>query len=586
MWGEGMSEYVRLSSRIEEMRNHYAVVVVGSGYGGGIAASRLARAGQRVCVLERGKERQPGEFPRTEHQVKEELQVDAEGRHIDCHNGLFDMRFYDDINVLVGCGLGGTSLINANVSIRADPRVLADSRWPAALRADRAGLDDGYRRATEMLVPRTVPEAITPDKTRAMAKSAQALGAPFARAEINVNFEQLPDDKNQFGVKQPKCSQCGDCVTGCNTGAKNTTLMNYLPDAAQHGAEIFTEIEVRRVARRDGGGYTVHFRVVDDEARARGSREASVSADLVVLAAGTLGSTEILLRSQRAGLPTSAQIGRGFTGNGDVLGFGYNCDDPINGVGYGRHDVKLDDQGNAIDGVGPCITSVIDLRNTADVNDGMIIEDGSLPGAFACLLPAPLAVADDAIGVPPERSVMTRIRKQLRALVSVVAPRSGAMHRTQTYLVMSHEQSPGAIELDPVHDRVRVVWKGVGDQPVFERVDQRLTETAHALGGSFTRNPMWTKAFHHRLITVHPLGGCAMADSADDGVVNHKGQVFSAATGGEVHDGLYVADGSVIPRSLGCNPLLTISAIAERACALIAADRGWTIDYSVRSLRT
>src|SRR5947199_3592829 len=86
-----------------------------------------------------------------------------------------------------------------------------------------------------------------------------------------------------------------------------------------------------------------------------------------------------------------------------------------------------------------------------------------------------------------------------------------------------------------------------------------------------------------QLITVHPLGGCGMADDASAGVVNHKGQVFSAATGSAAYRGLYVSDGSVVPRSLGVNPLLTISALAERCCELIAADRGWTIDYDLPS---
>src|SRR5260221_1580742 len=106
-----MPQYTRLSSPIEDIQDHYTVVVVGSGYGGGIAASRLSRAGQRVCLLERGKERQPGEFPETEIEALEEMQVDVPEKHVELTNGLYDMRFNKDINVLVGCGLGGTSLI-------------------------------------------------------------------------------------------------------------------------------------------------------------------------------------------------------------------------------------------------------------------------------------------------------------------------------------------------------------------------------------------------------------------------------------------------------------------------------------------
>lgn len=579
-----MSKYVRLSSPIEDIQDHYAVVVVGSGYGGGIAASRLARAGQRVCLLERGKERQPGEFPTTLEEVLPEVQVDAAGKHIDLHNGLYDMRFFDDINVLVGCGLGGTSLINANVSIRADPRVFDDARWPAALREDRAGLDAGYQRAIAMLKPRTVPDEITPAKLAAMHKSAEAMGARFARTEINVTFDCLPDGVNDVGVPQPPCSQCGDCVTGCNIGAKNTTLMNYLPDAVNHGAEIYTEVEVRRVSHRPDGKYVVHFRILGAQRAALDPPDGSVSADIVILSAGTLGSTEILLRSRDAGLPVSERIGHGFTGNGDVLGFGYNCDDRIHAIGLGDREAERDKRGAPVDGVGPCITSVIDLRDTEDVDRGMIIEEGALPGPIAHALPGPLAVTDAALGVHRERGFADAVRKKWRKLVSFVAgPYHGAMQRTQTYLVMGHEHSTGQMELDRTHDRVTLHWDGIGDEPVFEKINQRLVEATQALGGSFVRNPLWTEAFRHHLVTVHPLGGCVMAETADRGVVNHKGQVFSGAAGSAVYDGLYVSDGSVIPRSLGCNPLLTISALTERACTLIAAERGWTIDYTLPS---
>jgi cholesterol oxidase len=578
-----MPKYTRLSTPIEDIQDHYSVVVVGSGYGGGIAASRLARAGQAVCLLERGKERQPGEFPETEIEAAETMQADTPEGHIGPRSGLYDMRFNDDINVFVGCGLGGTSLVNANVAMRADPRVFDDLRWPAAVRADLSTrIDEGYRRAEEMLRPAPVAPEVKLAKLSALEQAAAGMKAPMWRTRINVTMNELPGGVNPVGVEQPACNLCGDCVTGCNHGSKNTTLMTYLPDAVNHGAEIFTEVDVRRVSRAGDGKYNVYYRILDARRESFDAPEEVVTADVVVLSAGTLGSTEILLRSRAAGLEASARIGDRFTGNGDVLGFAYNCDRRINGIGYGHRKPKLGKDGAIEDGVGPCITGVIDLRDTPDVDDGMIIEEGSLPGSIAAFLPKAMSIAADLGGIDTDQGVADKLREKARQVDSFLGGSyHGAMQNTQTYLVMTHEKSSGRMRL--VDDRLRVSWPGVGDEPIFEAVSQRLEAATKALGGTYVRNPMWTKFFKHHLVTVHPLGGCVMGETADTGVVNHKGQVFSGANGTAAYDGLYVSDGAVVPRPLGCNPLLTISALAERSCALIAADRGWTIDYRLPS---
>ena len=144
----------RLSSLIENLKPHYSVVIVGSGDGGAIAASRLARAGQQVCVLERGMELQPGEYPNTLPEVLAQTQVDTPGAFLGSRTGLYDIRVNDDINVFCGCGLGGTSLVNANVCLPAEPRVFDDPCWPAEFRADVAGrLETGYQLARQMLGP-------------------------------------------------------------------------------------------------------------------------------------------------------------------------------------------------------------------------------------------------------------------------------------------------------------------------------------------------------------------------------------------------------------------------------------------------
>ena len=125
----------RLASPIETLKEHYAVVVIGSGYGAAIAASRLARAGKQVCVLERGREFQPGEYPNRSPQALAEMQSHTpDCPQIGSRTGLYDFHIHPDINVFVGCGLGGTSLVNANVALRAEPRVFDDPRWPRELR--------------------------------------------------------------------------------------------------------------------------------------------------------------------------------------------------------------------------------------------------------------------------------------------------------------------------------------------------------------------------------------------------------------------------------------------------------------------
>src|SRR5271165_4662625 len=123
---------VRLSSPLQQIKQQYEIVVVGSGYGGGVAASRLARAGRSVCVLERGKELQPTEYPNSSLKLVKETQLDTPQRHIGSSTGLFDLHLNPDISVFQACGLGGTSLINGGVSLRTLPRVLAHEQWPEA----------------------------------------------------------------------------------------------------------------------------------------------------------------------------------------------------------------------------------------------------------------------------------------------------------------------------------------------------------------------------------------------------------------------------------------------------------------------
>src|ERR1700675_4587605 len=233
----------RLSRPIHEMRAHYKVVVVGSGYGGAITACRVAEAGHDVCLLERGREMHPGKYPNRLGSALRHTQARIGGRRVGDPRALFDFHLDGDMNVLVGCGLGGTSLINANVAADPDERVFQKHhRWPSELRQPGA-LRDYYELARRMLEPQRI--ATLPRKSRALAAAARIPdGGPDIRAHLTVTFE---DGYSTGGIEQKACTGCGDCITGCNVSAKNTVLMNYLPRAEQHGAEIFTEVEVRTV---------------------------------------------------------------------------------------------------------------------------------------------------------------------------------------------------------------------------------------------------------------------------------------------------------------------------------------------------
>lgn len=566
------ARFPRLASPIDRIRDHYTVVVIGSGYGGGIAASRFARAGVDVCVLERGREFLPGEFPDTQLELARETQMLTPQGHVGSRTALVDIRYGSDMNVLIGCGLGGTSLINANVALEAEDAVFADPVWPEELRADLGTrVAEGRERAREMLRPTPYPEHRQLLKLKRLEESAAATGGEFYRPPINVNFEA---GLSPGGVHQPACTDCGDCVAGCNVGAKNTTQMNYLPDAKAHGAEIFTQAEVRRIERQ-GSRWTVHFQPLETGRERFDAPTLFVTADVVVLAAGALGSTEILLRSKQAGLSVSDRLGERFTGNGDVLAFGYNCDVPVNGVGYGT----LHADGK--EPVGPTITGIIDLRQQPILDEGMVIEEGAIPSGLGKLMGAFYTAAATALGDDTDRGFRDEVGEGRRALESIVrGPYHGSVHNTQTFLVMTHDDGNGRIELTD-DGRVRVHWPGVGRQPIFQSVAGKLREATVPHGGTFLKNPLWSKFTKQDLITVHPLGGCGMGTDASTGVVDHAGRVFAGTEGTDVHDGLIVADGAVMPRPLGVNPLLTISALAERNVALLAEARGWTIDYTL-----
>jgi cholesterol oxidase len=544
----------RLARSLDTLQPHYDAVVVGSGYGGGVAAARLARAGKRVAVLERGREFVTGEFPRRFPELRDELQVTGRRTRLGRPTGLYDVRLGEDMHVLVGCGLGGGSLINAGVALRPDPRVFRDPVWPQEVVQD-ALLDEAYARAERWLRPARDPRAAGRAKYQALARSAPVLGeGRLVAAPVAVSFESTV---NPAGIAQPACTHCGDCCGGCNAGAKNTVAVTYLPDAARHGAEVFTLTKVCRVAKGADGRWQVVFERLDGPA-GPGPRELHVTADIVVLAAGTLGSTEILLRSRKAGLAVSDRLGRGFSANGDIIAFGYGGKTRVNAIGVG-HPPRIE----GLD-VGACVSGQLDIEDERDLARSLTIQEGVLPSALAPLLPVAFIPNGRLLGA-------------LQSLISGVY--KGPFANLQTFFAVSHDSAAGRLVLED--DRLALSWPGAQDEPVYQRLDQALGALVRAAGGAYVKNPLAGTMMGRQPATAHPLGGCGLGRDRDEGVVNHKGQVFdarAAAARADVHRGLYVMDGAVMPRSLGVNPLLTITALAERALMHLARDLGLSFD--------
>lgn len=526
----------------------YDIVVIGSGYGGAVMAARLA-PGRRLAVLERGKEWMPADF--TSGLADTLAQFRTASRPL----GLFDYRVGGTLDVLSGNGVGGTSLINASVVVSPDRDIFA--RWPQAIRdAYTSGAMDIYEaRVRSMLAADTVAETDALRKNwfhASTAKARKRQGATVAARALPlaVNLRRFNNTANAQGVAQAPCSHCGDCVTGCRTGAKNSLDVNYLPLARSAGAEIYARIDVDWVERLPDGRWRVHYLYRADGAAPVAGQ---LSAASVIIAAGSLGSTQILLRSRSRGLALSAALGTRFSTNGDLLGLGYNTRVQTNVMGFGSGAAPFGQRRT-----GPTITTAADYRApTVPVEQRFLIEDAAVPAALvdAMRLAMPLAA-----GATLDFAAGQRIARDLAGRRA-----DGALNHSMVYLGIGHDSATGRIELD-ASGAARVVWPGLMQEPFVARMRAEMARHAQEHGGRFADSPRTGAIFGGVMTTVHPLGGCPMADHAGEGVVNADGQVYNPAGAmGAVYPGLRVMDGAVAPTSLGANPLLTIAALAERA---------------------
>jgi cholesterol oxidase len=506
----------------------YDAIVVGSGFGGGIAACRLAEAGQRVAVLERGRRFAREDFPATPAQAPAALWHPTLNPH-----GLFDLRLMKDLSVVSAAGVGGGSLVYANVQLRAPADVFAHG-WPRAI--DRDVLDPYYDRTEAALLPMEVPEELP--KMRAFAAAGEHVGKHAQRLPLAVNFEA--DREHPFsGVPQERCQNLGRCDIGCPIHAKNTVDITYVARAEQAGAEVHPLHEVLRLdpPHSADGHWRVGFR--DLESGSKGE----VRAPVVVLAAGCLGSSRLLLKN-RSRLPSiSSALGSRFSGNGDALGAAF--------------DPSAQDVGSPRTDFGPSMTSRLDYTD----EHGFMLADGGLPSNFGGLLEIVRAVDDTVRGW---RGLLLRA-KHLAARLGLsdqsityrhLRPRvTRPIDDSLVFLMIGRAAADGQMRLTPLFKCFDIRWSRHGSDTLFAAMENVTNELAHGVGAKpFFALDTWPLSGY---ITVHPLGGCPMADDPKLGVVDDAGKVHG-------YEGLYVLDGSIVPVALGVNPSKTIAALAER----------------------
>lgn len=555
---------------------HYDVIVVGSGFGGSVMTYRLREAGLNVCLLERGRAYPPGSFPRSPYAFRRAFWDPSEGLY-----GMFNIWQFDHIGAVVSSGLGGGSLIYANVMIRKDPAWFVHEdldaggyeSWPVS----RADLDPHYDRAEKMLDAQPFPFEYAPydrtPRTVAFHAAARQLGWQPYTPNLAVTFRNhgeppVPGEPikeahpNLHDRTRTTCRLCGECDIGCNFGAKNTLDYNYLSEANRLGAEIHTLTEVRRFAPKEGGGWTVDYVRHDPEREGRrmdtGRLETqTISANRLVLSAGTLGSTYLMYRN----LPRLPRLlGSRFSGNGDLLSLVRKPTAMVDG----RRVPTLIDPGN-----GPVITSAIRFADEVDGGDGRgfyiqdigypefvgwMLQVTDAPGMIGRLARTAIRLLREALGRRPETDLSAEIADLFGDPASAgILPLAG----------MGRDVPDGTLRMRG--DRLESDWKIDRSAAYFDRVRAAHQQLAKALGGDFSDNPLWHLG--RRVITAHPLGGCPMGRDEREGVVSDAGEVFG-------YPGLYVADGSVMPGSVGPNPSLTIAALSDRFADRLLAEAG------------
>ena len=531
-------------------------VVIGSGFGGSVAALRLVEKGHRVLVLERGKRFEDHDFPRTTWNAPRYLWAPA----LRCF-GILEISPFRDVWVLHGSGVGGGSLGYANVLTRPAEELFESPAW-RHLAEWRTVLEPHYATARRMLGVTTNPRLGPADDILRDIAGELGTAHTFQPTTVGAFFgapgeegREVPDP--YFGGEGPArngCRHCGACMVGCRYNAKNTLPKNYLWLAEKWGARIQAEAEVRDIrpladGQPDGARYEVTWR--SSTARLKG-RTRTVRARTVAVAAGALGTMRLLFRCRdetRSLGRLSPRLGHQVrTNNESLLGVVSRRSSPDYSKGIAITSIVRVDPVTAIEPVRyPAGSSAMRLLS------GPMLEHG---GMLSRLL----------------QSLAHLLAHPMNFLRTHLMP--GWAERTTILLAMQTEDT--WIRLRPGRSRWTFFRRDLVSTPEDGHGAPPSIALAHDVARRFAARVdgiamgSINEGLFNIPMTAHILGGCPMGVDADEGVVGADGQVHG-------YPGLYVTDGSIIPGNPGVNPSLTITALAEHVMSGIAAKPGATV---------
>jgi cholesterol oxidase len=520
-------------------RFDFDVLVVGSGFGGSVTALRLTEKGYRVGVLEAGARFEDQDFAETSWDVRRYLFRPEVG----CY-GIQRIDALKDCLIVSGAGVGGGSLVYANTLYEPLPAFYYDPQW-SHITDWKTELEPYYDQAKRMLGVVENPLRTPADDVMERVADEMGVKDTFHPTPVGVFFggpEQargVEVEDPYFGGAGPRrttCIGCGACMSGCRHNAKNTLVKNYLYLAEQNGAKVLPLTTVTRVAPREGGGYDVHVRFTKAKLASRSARRV-LSAEQVVFAASSLGTQRLLHRMRDEGhLPKiSERLGYLSRTNSESI------------LGAIAPDLEIDYS------EGIAITSSFHPDEDTHVEPVRYGKGSNFMSMMQTVL-------TDGDGPAPRWRTWLKEMWTERANVGRLYDFKHWSERTVIALVMQSldnsittytKRIPGTkkrfLTSKQGHGVPNPTWIPVGNTAV------RLM--AQVMGG--TPGGSIGEPFN-RPLTAHFLGGCAIGDSPETGVVDPYQRVYG-------HPGLHVADGSAITANLGVNPSLTITAQAERA---------------------